>query len=173
MTLEIRGIPGFPGYAAREDGAVLSCRPLNGHGELCSEWRTLRGRIGPSGYPYYVLMVDGSRHTIKAHQAVMWAFVGERPPGMQCCHNDGNPANNHVNNLRWDTAKNNHADKNAHGTKLRGERNPASKLTAVQVAEIRRRQGNGESAYRIAKEFGVSGQSVGAIFKRETWKHVA
>jgi hypothetical protein len=27
------------------------------------------------------------------------AFVGPRPPGLVCCHEDGDPANNRVENL--------------------------------------------------------------------------
>lgn len=37
------------------------------------------------------------------HRLVLESFVGPCPKEMQCCHNDGNPANNFVGNLRWDT----------------------------------------------------------------------
>lgn len=35
---------------------------------------------------------------------------------MECCHNDGNPSNNIVENLRWDTHSGNMMDRTLHGT---------------------------------------------------------
>lgn len=46
---------------------------------------------------------------------VLEAFVGPRPAGAYGCHNDGSPANNRVDNLRWDTPSNNNFDRVAHG----------------------------------------------------------
>lgn len=47
---------------------------------------------------------------------MLTAFVGPRPDGMVTCHNDGNPANNNLSNLRWDTQSNNQLDAVKHGT---------------------------------------------------------
>lgn len=41
---------------------------------------------------------------------VLLAFVGPAPEGMECCHNDGNPGNNRLENLRWDTRSSNTLD---------------------------------------------------------------
>jgi len=71
------------------------------------------------------------------HRLVLSEFVGPCPAGMEGCHNDGNAFNNRVENLRWDTCKNNHNDKKKHGTVLYGERNHASKLTDKDVLNIR------------------------------------
>lgn len=49
------------------------------------------------------------------HRLVLEAFVGPCPSGCEGCHYDGNPANNIVSNLRWDTTKNNCLDKRRHG----------------------------------------------------------
>lgn len=49
------------------------------------------------------------------HRIVLEAFVGPCPEGMEGCHNDGNPGNNRVGNLRWDTRSANHFDKMRHG----------------------------------------------------------
>lgn len=51
----------------------------------------------------------------KIHLLVLEAFVGPRPPGLLGCHEDGDPTNNHVSNLRWDTAKSNSRDTVDHG----------------------------------------------------------
>jgi hypothetical protein len=52
----------------------------------------------------------------KVHTLVLTAFVGPRPDGMECCHNDGDCTNNHLSNLRWDTPSENAFDKVRHGT---------------------------------------------------------
>ncbi len=41
----------------------------------------------------------------RVHQLVMETFIGPCPIGMEICHNDGNPANNNLDNLRYDTPK--------------------------------------------------------------------
>ena len=56
----------------------------------------------------------------RVHVLVLEAFVGPCPDGLMACHNDGNPANNHLGNLRWDTAASNMQDRIVHG------RNPHS-----------------------------------------------
>lgn len=50
------------------------------------------------------------------HELVLEAFVGPRPDGYTCCHNDGDPFNNHVDNLRWGSRSKNEYDKVFHGT---------------------------------------------------------
>lgn len=63
---------------------------------------------------YMQIGTNGKTH--KVHHLVLNAFIGLRPKGMEACHNDGNPANNHISNLRWDTHGNNERDKYLHGT---------------------------------------------------------
>lgn len=67
-----------------------------------------------------VLTKDGKPQTRLVHHLVAEAFIGPRPaPSMDCCHNDGNPQNNHVSNLRWDTKSSNVFDSIRHGTHAR------------------------------------------------------
>lgn len=70
------------------------------------------------------------------HRLVLETFVGPCPDGMEGCHNDGNPTNNVLGNLRWDTHEENTADVRKHGT-LRGENNGRAILTEEQAAEIK------------------------------------
>ncbi len=48
------------------------------------------------------------------HRLVLIAFVGDCPPGKECCHNDGDATNNRVENLRWDTRSANMKDRFTH-----------------------------------------------------------
>lgn len=55
--------------------------------------------------------------TLQVATLVLEAFVGPRPnPDQQCCHNDGDPENNHLSNLRWDSQSGNALDSVRHGT---------------------------------------------------------
>src|SRR4051812_31439367 len=90
---------GFPGYRVGDDGTVWSCRPKNGKGANVS-WRQLRPTPRPNG-GYLVAVLHPGQHTFLVHRLIMEAFVGPRPDGLQCCHGDGNPANNAISNLRW------------------------------------------------------------------------
>lgn len=70
------------------------------------------------GYPAVGLHREGLRPKRRAvHLMVLEAFVGARPsPDHVACHGDGNPFNNNVSNLRWDTRAANARDSIAHGT---------------------------------------------------------
>ena len=58
--------------------------------------------------------------SIYVHRMVLEAFVGPCPDGMEGCHNDGDPTNNHLDNLRWDTRSENVRDAIRHGTYSNG-----------------------------------------------------
>jgi hypothetical protein len=66
-----------------------------------------------------------------------------------------------------------HKEKTKHeGSHLKGENNPASKLTVAQVLEIRRRYRKGsqtDGVRALAREFGVCRQTVTFVIEYRTW----
>ena len=120
------------------------------------------------GRPYCCLWANNKQAQVRPHKLVLEAFVGKRPEGMECCHNDGNPQNNHLSNLRWDTAKNNHADKVRHGTTNRGENCGTAKLTGIQVDAIRQ---DTRLQRLIAIDYGVRANTISRIKSGVRWKH--
>lgn len=54
-----------------------------------------------------------------------------------------------------------------------GEGNPASKLTADDVREIRRLEQIGRKHKQIASLFGVTAGCISSVARRRTWRHVA
>jgi hypothetical protein len=102
------------------------------------EMKRRSGRV----YALAVNLEDGDRRALEyVHRLVLSAFVGSCPEGLEGCHFDGNPFNNRLVNLRWDTRLANTHDSIRHGTKtappvLRGDASPNSKLTEAQRAEI-------------------------------------
>ncbi len=57
---------------------------------------------------------ESVRRHRKVHHLVAAAFIGPRPEGMVICHNNGDPLDNRVENLRYDTQAANIEDMYAH-----------------------------------------------------------
>ena len=128
-------------------------------------------RIRPRGGYCVVTLGEANKTTCRlVHDLVLLAFVGPRPPTMECCHNDGDPTNNSVSNLRWDTHAANQADMVAHGTVARGERNAGAKLSSAQVAEIRAALGRGVGTRALSQKFVVTITAIRYIRNGKTWR---
>jgi hypothetical protein len=173
---EWRPIAGFDGrYLVSSLGRVRSLERLVWVPVL-EVFRPLRGRILKpqivSGYPMYCLHIDGMERRRHAHRLVLETFVGPCPQGMQGCHNDGNPLNPALQNLRWDTAKGNQADRIRHGTAIRGEAMAAAKLSEEDVREIRRLSEAGMNQSELSRRFSVSRRLIGWVVDRSYWRHV-
>jgi hypothetical protein len=120
------------------------------------------------GRPYLGLWKNNKQKIVRPHKLVLEAFVSVCPEGMECCHNDGNQQNNRLENLRWDTPKNNHADKLKHGTSNTGERCNWAKLTKAQVISIR---ADIRTQKEIATEYGVQQSQISRIKNGVRWIH--
>ena len=160
MTDEIwKPISGFEGYFISNKGRVKSMRRNR---ELIlkqyiSSW---------SPYKFVTLTKDwktNKRKTRYIHKLVLTAFVQERPDGMECCHKDGNPLNNNLDNLRWDTHHNNCMDKVANGT---------GKLTNSDAARIHQLKKEGWVQNDIAELYNVSKGNVSSILNGRIFKDV-
>lgn len=77
--------------------------------------RVLRTVATPYGHLSVGLKRNGTRKTAKVHRLVLEAFVGPAPEGMECCHNNGDAADNRLGNLRWDSSSANKWDIIKHG----------------------------------------------------------
>jgi len=165
-----KAIPGFEGYEVARFGKVRSHNSQYGTRKTP---RILKPSIDSCGYAHIGLFRNSVRFSRTVHQLVLEVFVGPRPEGYQCCHNDGNPSNNHINNLRWDSAKNNSIDKTKHGTMSNGERQHLSKLKAIDIPEIRRLRIEEHISYRvIGEKFGVTPATIWSVLSGKTWKQI-
>lgn len=68
------------------------------------------------GYLKVELHKDGKISHTNIHRLMLESFTGPCPDGMEACHNDGNPTNNTIENLRWGTRSENRQDAVKHGT---------------------------------------------------------
>jgi hypothetical protein len=176
VTAEVsyRDIPGYPGYRVGSDGTVWSCRTL--FGPPTDKWHPLKLCLRPGGVRYRTVRLraepNGKPRSLYVHRLVLEAFVGPCPAGMEACHADGDPENNTVGNLRWDTRTANHADKARHGTLLRGERVASAKVTAEKIREVFELRAAGLTQTAIGRQIGLVQTVVGGILRGERWKHV-
>lgn len=116
---------------------------------------------------------DLSRHFV--HRLVLEAFIGPCPSGFVCCHNDNNPKNNQISNLRWDTQKSNMADKIRHGTRQSGENHPRALITNRQASvihsELKTVKKKGDIK-KVAEKHGVSLNIVYDMKNKGAWRSV-
>lgn len=166
------------GYAVGSDGSVWSRRRRGYRGGLVSTYHRLNphccfGKTGQVTRLTVRLCRNGKYHSYAVHRLVLEAFVGPCPEGMEGCHEDGDPTNNDLTNLRWDTHKGNMLDSVKHGTSTKGIRSGRAKLTEDQVRLIRKLYATGNYIHRtLSNRFGIAMVTVSYIINRVIWKHI-
>lgn len=168
-------IPGFPNYMMSSLGRCASFRRMAGPGvNRCDLWITCDM---PQRVMRPVYSDRENRQSLKLRRTsgtkksqvgrwVLLAFIGPRPLGMCCCHRDGNPLNNRLENLRWGTSSSNAFDMVLHRTQR------SIKLTPDQVQAIRQRLAEGAVIKELGCEYGVSASSISRIKSGHRWSQL-
>ncbi len=157
----------FPNYQITVNGRIQSLFNSRKRRRLIPY--TLKQRECVDGYK----VVDVCKRYIKIHRAVLESFIGLPEIKNPCAlHNDGNKLNNHLDNLRWGTQKENMEDREKHGNTIKGEMSPHAKLTEDAVKRIRFCSSRGKSSRFIAAIYQVSHTTILKIIKGEKWSHV-
>lgn len=182
-------VPWADDYEASSAGRVRSWKKPGKPGKFgATEPKILTPGNTRGGYLKVALKDNsGSLKHACVHYVVISAFCGERPAGMQVCHNNGVRTDNRIENLRYDTCSGNHADREAHGTMLRGNdsipsrmpelfrgsKNGRARLTEAIVLEMRNAYATGKyTPKQLAKEFGVTSGMANSVVTGDTWTHV-
>lgn len=134
--------------------------------------KVLKPLAHSGGYQQASLSREGKMHRRFIHRLVLEAFCGKAPVDFVACHNNGDPTDNRLDNLRWDSVAANSADKKRHGTQPLGEKCPGSKLSVQDVQIIRARCGEGVSQRQVAQDFSIAQQTVSEIVSGQIWRHV-
>ncbi|MFA4834859.1 MAG: HNH endonuclease [Dehalococcoidia bacterium] len=171
-----KAIPGFPGYDVSNHGRVRSYwSKVNGtrQREISNTpQKLLTLSFHGAGYPFVNLKNKHRMYPYLVHRLVLLAFVGPCPSGMEACHNDGSRTNNHINNLRYGTRKENVDDRAIHNTNLVGEKHPNCKLNAKQVKQIRLLYENGCKYKYLVMLFNISYAQISRIINYKKWKSI-
>lgn len=159
-------IPGFSAYEVNLEGDVRRRFP----GLKRAKTHHPKGYVLRGYRRHYLIGDDGVKKKAWAHRIVLLAFGKPQPsPSHVVAHGDGNPLNNSFDNLRWATVAENNADTARHGS-LKGEENPAARMTAYQVAEARSRySGRRGEQTSLAREYGLGVDAMRSILIGESW----
>ena len=148
-------IPGCPGYYATTNGDILSKR----FGRVMQPFACASGHLKVDIY------IDGTPHAKYIHRLVLRTFVGPCPPREECLHNNGDPGDNRIENLRWGTHKENGRDMVKHGAAPKGEQHPNAKLSTIEVKKIQEHRDKRvpSTAKKLAQIYGVGAHCIRLI----------
>jgi hypothetical protein len=164
-----RDIPGYEGrYQVSDLGRVRSVARsvllVNRFGR--PERRNYAGQIlkpGPMTKQGHLSVALGKGNSQCVHTLVLSTFVGERPPGFEGRHVNGDASDNRLSNLAWGSRTANNIDVTLHGRR---------KLTVDQVRVLRTERAAGKTNAEIAAGLGVSESLASAVFVGRLYKHV-
>jgi HNH endonuclease/NUMOD4 motif-containing protein len=135
--------------------------------------RVLKRLFDTHGYVRVALCANGVGRWKLVHILVCEAFLGPCPDGKEVNHKNGRREDAGLNNLEYIS----HSDNLRYAYRspvLSPEQRPKrGKLNPVLARQIRELYREGKLPQMIGKEFGVSTETIYAIIKRRSWKHVA
>ena len=135
MREEWRDIIDYEGlYQVSNLGEVKSLEKLRGIVIKKEHLLSLMERR--DGYCQVTLTKNGKSVKKLVHVLVAQAFIPNYENKKTVNHIDGNKQNNTVNNLEWNTQRENIIHAYENGLKARGTQRKDSKLSAIQVKEI-------------------------------------
>lgn len=130
------------------------------------------GDTSPDGYGKFSLFRDEKWHSLRSHRYVYEITYGTIPVDLLVLHECDNPICVRPDHLFLGTQQDNIADKVTKRRQARGEKMATAKLTASQVQMIRSGARMGLTLTEIAKVYRVSIETISAICRYRTWKHV-
>lgn len=124
------------------------------------------------GYKCVVLQKEGKRTYPSIHRLVAINFLPNPENKPQVNHINGIKTDNRVENLEWNTSKENinHAFDNNLRKSQNGALNINARLTEIQVSEIRSLKNKGVSQVDIMRMYGMSRSNVNDIVNNRIWK---
>jgi hypothetical protein len=166
-------IDGFPDYEVSQTGEVRSWRshPQQPNKPLPV---LMTGFVSALGYRSVFLRKEGDIKPYRrlVHRLVAISFIPNPKTLSDVAHNDGNPRNNCVGNLRWSTHQDNQLDMRRHGTMQDGQKSCTCKLSPEVVLEIRGRVRAGGTQRKLAVEYGISTAQLSRIVNGHRWKSI-
>ena len=127
------------------------------------------GCIDSDGYGH--CFIPGKKRRL-AHRMSWILRFGPIPDGLFVCHKCDVRDCVNPDHLFLGTPAENMADMIRKGRSRRGEANPGSKLTILQVQQIKSLLSQGKSLSEIAKQFQVTKQNIQRIKYGRIWRHV-
>lgn len=153
-------------YTSKDVERFWSKVAVTANPDKCWEWQASTGHFG------YGWIAWGKRPE-HAHRVSWLLTYGEIPDRLFVLHSCDNPSCVNPKHLFLGTHLDNARDKEAKGRHIpaKGERHGCSKLTRIQVEEIRMRYIPGKVTQKmLAKEYGVTQAMIGNIVRGDNWR---
>jgi ribosomal protein S9 len=156
---------------------IRSTRYIDKRGTI-RESAIIKQHMGKTGYRMFYPQINGRKKALYVHRVIAEMFIPNPMNLPQVNHKDGVKDNCSIENLEWVTNQENIRHAIAKGLMSlshlggNGDKCPASKLKAIDVATIKIRLNNGESVKRIANEYHVSQGTIGHIKSGKTWRNI-
>jgi len=173
-----KDIIGYEGhYQISNLGRVKSIarQRKNGLSICITKEKILKTHTNIWGYTTVTLSLNSKSMAYRIHRLVAINFIPNSNSKIEVNHINGIKSDNSLENLEWCTAKEN--VRHAYNTGLRinpkGEKHSRSKLTDIQVLEIKQRLEKGEKQFLIGKTYNVSRQYIHNIKNNKNWKHIS
>ena len=165
---EWRVIEDFPMYIVSDNGNVKGIKYLH----------DISKHTHNTGYKVVFLCKGKERKMMRVHRLVAEAFIPNPYKKEQVNHKNGIKTDNFVSNLEWNTRSENirHAidtglldySKRNHS---KGSSNGQSKLTEIEVLEIRRLYKTSKyTQIELSRLFNISRPAISDIINRKSWK---
>lgn len=163
---------GYPDHFISECGVVYT-KKRRGTSKL-GELKKMKSVISKrNGREAILLTHNKAFKNFSVHRLVAISFIENPENKPQVNHIDGNPLNNHVSNLEWNTAKENTQHAFRCGLINRsGAYNSQAKLDDMKVLTIKTLVLNGSRNNELSKAFGVKPNTISQIRTGHIWSHV-
>lgn len=125
----------------------------------------LKPRIDGRGYYFVTLYKPSYKIQLRVHRLIAVAFIPNPENKPEVNHKDGVKTNNEISNLEWSTRSEN--TQHAHDIGLLKQ--PAAKLTADYVNNIRVEYANGDTQFHLADKYKISQTQVSRIVNNKNW----
>lgn len=171
-----KDIPNYEGYyqisslgRVRSLNRVVSSYPRR----VVKKSRLLHPNENKDGHFRVCLTKNKIRNYFFIHRIVLSVYAENYNNFPVCCHGDGVPSNNRIENLRWGTVKDNSDDSRKHGTLIMGEKCKKSKLKEEDIINIRKMYKTGlYTAVELSKKYNVTSVLIDSIVNNKIWRHL-
>lgn len=147
----------------------MQVKKYRGRGLHFRPEQLLKPKITIHGYRQVVLCKNKVRRYYGIHQLVAIAFIPNAFNKLTVNHINCDKSDNHFENLEWATSKEQIDHAYLNGLMPRGEQCGQSKITELQVKEIRNSK---LTARKLAPKYGLYWSTIQKIKNKETWKYV-
>lgn len=167
-------IPGCPDYEVSNLGQVRSWKRTAYEGPRP---RIITPKnLNLYGHKYVECYNGGKGQRVKFNLGRLVLSVWEGPPPSDkhvCMHQNDNPSDNKISNLKWGTLAENNRDCAMRGRTARGEKNVKAVLTERDVVIIRRLYETAKLSQReIADCYQVTQSTIRQVLSGGNWAHV-